>query len=281
MKKIEKYRKAGRELYDALHLSTFPVAIKYIKREREIPQGVLRPSSFGKKMALCQAFTQSRRWGATVAMTSDDNFCTPATAMHRWVDISKEDLIKSQVIQGWHKNAAAEKMRISSFFEFLSREGLEKLEHYHGLICSPLPDTLVVPDVVLVYGDGVQLTHIIHALSYEYKHVPMSFFEGFAESCMKGGLLPFVTGRPQIVIPGAGDRSFAGITENELGIGIPASLLAYVLDNLFKTGGMMNIGYPLRQILPTDLSEHLTPGFQFMREKIDKKAGRGLGRRKA
>ncbi len=267
-KTLKDYQKAGQELYDRLHLSTYPVAIHYIQTEKDIPEGVMRPSVFGKKMALCQAFTQSRRWGISVAMTADDNFCTPSSGFHQWANISKEDLIESQVRQGWHKDAEAEKTRINAFFDLLGKEGLDQLRRYCGLVCSPLNASLIVPDTVLVYGDGVQITHMIHALSYAYRHVPFSFFEGFAESCFKGGLLPFITGRPQIVLPGAGDRSFAGIGEHEIGIGVPGSLLFDLLENLFKTGGAMNIGYPNKTLLPMDLDETITPGFQFLREKM-------------
>ncbi len=270
MKTLEDYRKAGQELYHKLHLSTYPIGIAYIKDVKEIPEGVMRPSALGKKMALCQAFTQARRWGMSIAMTSDDNFCTPSTAIHRWEDISTEDLIESQVRQGWHKDIEAEKKRIEGGLRLLGGEQLERSAEYCGLVCSPLPETLISPDSVLIYCDGTQLTHLIHALSYEYKYVPISSFEGFGESCIKGGFIPFVTQTPQVVIPGAGDRSFAGISEHELGIGLPAFLLFYVIENLFKTGGEMNIGFPMRSILPMDLDENLTPGFKFIREKIDK-----------
>ncbi len=269
-KTLKDYQKAGQALYDKLHLATYPVAISYIQTEKDIPEGVMRPSVFGKKMALCQAFTQARRWGVSVAMTADDNFCTPATGFHQWVNISREDLIESQVRQGWHKDAEAEKIRINAFFDFLGEKGIERLRRYCGFVCSPLHESLIVPDTVLVYGDGVQLTHLIHALSYEYKHVPFSFFEGFAESCFKGGLLPHITGKPQVVLPGAGDRSFAAICEHEIGIGVPGPLVFYLLEHLFKTGGGMNIGYPSRTLLPMDLDETITPGFQFLREKIEK-----------
>jgi hypothetical protein len=71
------------------------------------------------------------------------------------------------------------------------------------------------------------------------------------------------------VIPGAGDRAFAGISEGELGIGLPASMLAYVLDNLFKTGKRLNMGFPFRSMIPMDLHERITPGFKFLRGKMD------------
>jgi len=270
MKNLEEIRIAGKKLYDILHLSTYPVAIKYIKDKAEIPEGVLQPSMVGKKMALCQAFFQARKLGISMAMTADDNFCTPATGFHQWADISLEQLLESQVKQGWHKDETAEKKRImDGYGKLLSFKELEP-KTYCGFVCSPLHETLVEPDSILVYCDGAQLTHLIHALSYEYKHVPRSHFDGFGESCVKGGLLPFITKEPQIVIPGAGDRSFANIQDHEVGIGIPGHLLDYVLENMFKTGGDMNIGYPLRSLVNMELTENITPGFAFLRSIIDK-----------
>ena len=102
----------------------------------------------------------------------------------------------------------------------------------------------------------------------------VSAFEGFGESCVKGGLLPFITGRPQVVIPGMGDRVFAGIGDNEVGIGLPGAILPRVMAQLFKTGGRQNMGQPVKTLLPMGLTESITPGFQFLKEKIEQdKAG--------
>lgn len=270
MSSIEDYRKSGEELFHALHLSTFPVAITYIKDKGEIPAGALRPSLMGKKMSLCQAFSQSRFWGTTVAMTMEDNFCVPATAFHGWADISKEDLVESQVKQGWHLNREAEMKRISGAFHILRRSREGGRGEYCGFITSPLPKTPVVPDTILVYGNGVDITHIIHALSYDYETITHSFFEGFGESCVKGGLLPFLNGTPQVVIPGAGDRAFSGIGDHEIGIGFPAEMLFKIMKYLFKTGGGM-IGRSMKTMLPMHLDENITPGFKFLHDRISSK----------
>ena len=68
-----------------------------------------------------------------------------------------------------------------------------------------------------------------------------------------------------------GDRSFAGIGDNELAIGMPANMIFTLLEDLFKAGGSMNIGYPAKSLLPMDITEHITPGFQFLRDKINEK----------
>jgi uncharacterized protein (DUF169 family) len=268
MKTVAEYQEAGKRLFDLLHLATYPVGVTYIKSLDEIPAEAYRPTSNGRKMTLCQAFTQSRRWGTTMAMTTEDNFCTPSSAVHLWSNVTLDELIESQLRQGWHSGVEAERRRFARHAECLAGTDVEELREYLGFVCAPLHSVPLVPHSVVVYCNGEQLTHIIHALTYEYLHVPESSFEGFTESCAKGGFLPFATAKPQIVIPGAGDRTFAGIGENEVAIGLPADLVFYTLEHLFKTGGRMNIGHPLKQVIPMHLDENATPGFRYLRSKM-------------
>lgn len=272
---IDQFQQAGQDLYHRLHLPTYPVAVKFIKSEDEIPKAVMRPSAMDQKWSLCQAYTYARRWGWHSAMTEKDNFCVPASAMHHWVDVTAEEFIESQVHQGWHKDRRAEQNRYDfAMGMFKGPEGeklLLKAREYLGFICSPLPQSIVEPDTVMVYGDGSHIMHIIHALCFNYKLPVISSFEGFGETCAKGGLVPFINGRPQVVIPGMGDRAFAGIADNEIAIGFPAGLLDEVLGNMFKTGGEMNIGLPLKSLLPMGLSESITPGFGYLRKVVDDK----------
>jgi uncharacterized protein (DUF169 family) len=269
MRSIDEFQTYGEDLFHKLHLSTYPVGVKYIRGKDEIPDGAMQPSAHGRKMSLCQAFAQSRRMGMTVAMTSDDNFCTPSSVLHRWVDLPMQDLVESQVRQRWHRDADVEEKRMERFRKVLGDDYIDHPGQYIGFICSPIHKAEFVPDSILVYCDGVQLTHIIHALSYENLYDPVSSFDGFLESCGKGALIPFVTQRPQVVIPGAGDRTLAGLSEHEVGIGLPASLLFYVMENLFKTGNRLNIGFPLRSAIPMELDERITPGFKYLRKKMD------------
>jgi uncharacterized protein (DUF169 family) len=223
----------------------------------------------GQKWSLCQAFTNARRWGWTSAMTSDDNFCTPATASHRWVEVAPEDLLQSQLFQAWHRDAEAEKKRLQHGLDQFGAANLPRLAQYHGFVAAPLQSSPLVPDTVLAFGNGENINHIIQALTYGGEHYPTSSFEGFGETCVKGGLLPFITGVPQVVIPGMGDRTFSGVYDYEIAIGIPAPLIFTVMQDLFKSGGRLNLGNPVRTLLPTGITENITPGFKYMREKID------------
>jgi uncharacterized protein (DUF169 family) len=254
MPELSDYRKAGVALYEKLHLATYPVAIKYLRDESEIPPKTVRPSQSGQKWCLCQAITYARRWGWTAAMTADDNFCTPATASHRWVEVSADDLLQSQLFQAWHKDVEAEKKRQKHGLDQVGEVNLSRLSQYCGFISSPLAHAPLIPDSVLVFGNGENINHIIQALTYDGEN---------------GGLVPFITGIPQIVLPGMGDRTFSGVYDYEIGIGLPAGLLFSAVENLFKSGGRLNLGNPVRTLLPTGITESITPGFKYMREKID------------
>ncbi len=272
---LDAYHQAGKNLYDRLHLPTYPVAIKYIKSEDEIPERAFRPSSKSQKLSICQAFTYARRWGRHTAMTAKDNFCVPSSAAHKLVAISDEDLVESQLKQAWHKDRAAEKTRMALFNKIIS--GTEDQDNFHrrgqymGLVCSPLTETIVEPDSILVYGDGGHITHMIHAFCYNSGIPLTSSFDGFTESCVKGGLLPFIAGKPQVVLPGMGDRSFCSLTENEIAIGFPGSMASMVVEGLFRSGGAMNMNQPQKTLLPTGITESVTPGFIFLRNRLDEK----------
>ncbi|MBW2177848.1 MAG: DUF169 domain-containing protein [Deltaproteobacteria bacterium] len=272
---LEGFRELGNELYNRLHLPTYPVAIKFIKSEDEIPKEAIRPSAGNQKWSLCQAFTYARRMGLHSAMTDKDNFCVPSSASMGWIDVPVEELFESQIQQGWHKNRAAEQCRFDSVAQALysgpeGQERLNKMRQYVGFICSPLTSTIVIPDSVLVYGDGGHTSHLIQALCYDYTEPITSSFDGFGESCFKGGLLPFITGKPQVVIPGMGDRAFSGTTVGEMAVGIPGPDVVKVNEYLFKTGGHQNMGYPLKGLLATGLTESITPGFKYLRDVVDK-----------
>ncbi len=271
MKSVEDYQVVGKKLYDSLRLGTYPVAVKYIKALADIPVGFIRPAQFKQKWSLCQAITYARRGGARVAMTADDNFCIPSSYGQGWLpQLAYDDLIESQRLNKWRGSLEAEKKVQAEFSaEIATHAGYGKIKGTIGFLLSPLTETVYIPDSIMLYGSPGQLTHIIQALSYEGKHTVKSSFIGFAESCMKGALFPHVTGKPQYVSPGMGDQALSGTNENEVAIGIPGELLFYIEEMLFKTGGQSNKGMPIRTLLAGQLNEKMTPGWAYLRKKID------------
>lgn len=268
MPELEDYKIAGRELYDKLRLLTYPVAIKFIKDFSEIPEKVQRPSQMGQKLSLCQSFTLVRRWGVNVAMTYEDNLCVTSSLVHQWEKVPVKDIITSQVKSGYHKDLDAELKVQSEYRAFVNENFLNVVKDHKGFIVSPLIKSIIIPDVILMYGDPAQITHVIHSLSYEGKYIVQSSFIGYGESCIKGVLLPFVSGKPQVVLPGTGDRTLSLTKEEEMAIGFPGSILFYIVENLFKSGGIFNMRQPSRFVLGTIPIG--PPAWDFLRRRVEK-----------
>jgi uncharacterized protein (DUF169 family) len=267
---LEDFQKAGQEFYDKLRFLTFPLAIKYIKKESEIPDevGIIRPSKIKQKFSLCQAFTIARRWGRTVVMTFEDNHCITSSFVHGWEYMPGKQILKSQIISKYHSGPSAEFSVQLLFGQYLIKDSMEKVKGNIGFIVSPLNKTNIIPDVILCYGNPAQMTHIIHALEYEGRNlIKDQFFLGYGESCIKGVLIPYISNQVQIILPGTGDRTLSMTTEDEMAIGFPAKMLFYIMKNLFKSANKFNMGMPSKFML-IDLPDCMgPPAFRFLKRQ--------------
>ena len=76
MTPLETMNKYGDDLLNMLVLRTYPIAIKMLKDESEIPGGAVRPKKDLKEhYAACQAFGLVRQRGMTIAMFIEDHWC--------------------------------------------------------------------------------------------------------------------------------------------------------------------------------------------------------------
>ena len=67
------FHKYGEELEKRLRLQTFPLAIKLLEKEGDLPEGAIRPKrDLGRHLALCEGFATSRREGTTIAMLKEE-----------------------------------------------------------------------------------------------------------------------------------------------------------------------------------------------------------------
>ena len=270
---LENYRKSGDELFHKLHLATHPIAVKYIKDLNEIPEGVKRPSDKGLKMSICQAFTQSRRFSEQWCITAEDNFCSPSIIDHGWINISEEEYTEMQKKQDWYSNPDA----LEKFIKGEYRNNIKEVMNlgYIGVMSAPLNETTFIPDSVLIYGNGKQMTYMVQSLCYEKikEFTINSTFGDYGESCKKT-LKAFIRQRPDFVIPGNCDRACTLMQDEEVAIALQAKAAFYVAKYLFSTGRRIGLKMPLRQVMPR-LNEEINPGYVYGREIIDKSKKKG------
>ncbi len=215
---------------------TFPVAIKMLKSEDEIPEKTRRPfQQMKKKIAICQGIGMSRKLGWAIAMGKEDMQCSLGAAPFGFF----------KNIDFWEQGNLAAGMFAASTEAGKKEEDLiDRFDHgaYSHILVAPLSRAAFDPDLIMVYGNPAQIMRLIHG---------SLFNEGGAiQSTAMGrlGCAAIITviknDECRFLVPGNGDRIFGMTQDWEMSYMIPMSKLDNVLDGLAKTH-KSGIRYPI------------------------------------
>ncbi|MBI4768515.1 MAG: DUF169 domain-containing protein, partial [Deltaproteobacteria bacterium] len=248
MEGLQKYHALGNTFVDRLKLTTYLIAVKMIRPEEEVPEGAVQPSLvFGSEIPACLVYTYCRRTGASFYLTKDDIACKPIVLYFGLDELSDpDDLYRAWAEHaGYKRNLEAEKQSRISDARF-------KPFQFKGFVVSPLHQTLVKPDVVMLFCSPLILSHLILAATYDGADL-VSHFNGMESSCKEGIIRTYQTGECQVVAPGMGDRVMGGVQDQEMLFSIPEEKLGMVTENLFLAGNRLNDPSPIRipHIVPT------------------------------
>ena len=218
-KKLQKY----------LELKTFPLAIKLLKDEKEIPLEAKRPlKDFGNHLSLCQAFAISRREGITVAMLKEDMWCFYPVIGLGIVEAPQYFLEGNSRYPRLAKNIKAGK----KWAETLPRFDTGKYK------------TTFEPDLILIYCNPTQLTQIFKTVTW---------IDGNDVNCRLSGdvgcvysIVPAWQNKQfQVTIPCMGDRVRGLAEENEMIFSFPINRLGNFAEGL-ETLDKNNEGIPYK-----------------------------------
>jgi uncharacterized protein (DUF169 family) len=260
---LDWYRKCGERIEALIRPATFPLAVKIIESEAEIPPGSKRPfRDMGLQNFVCQNFKMARSYGWTIAVTEADINCKLARAVY-----------------GWDKPTAEERQWAEAFSVGLyarDRETAGKFEKhlysldtdFAGLVISPLTRTKIVPDCVLVYCMPGQAMRFVQGYLFMEGGVMEFGAAGRVGSCHEGITKTIKTHKPQYVTLGNGDRIWGGAQDHEVAFSCPEDKLDILVEGLEKTHAA-GLRYPVPQYM------NYAPGFQASFEKaaIDRAGG--------
>ncbi len=215
---------------------TFPVAIKMLKSEGEIPEKTRRPfSQMKKKVAICQGIGMARKLGWAVAMGKEDMQCSLGAApfgFFKNIDFYNEG------------NLAAGMFTASREIGKKEEDLIDRFEYgdYSHILVAPLNRASFEPDILMVYGNPAQIMRLIQGALYNEG--------GAVQSSSMGrlGCSAIITviqkDECRYLVPGNGDRIFGMTQDYEMAFLIPASRVDTVLDGLAKTH-KTGIRYPI------------------------------------
>jgi len=199
-----------------LRLKTYPLAIKLLRAESEIPPEATRPKrDQGVQYNVCQAFALSRRNGCTMAMLKEDMYCFEPVIGYGMGEPPQEFLNGENRYPGDVETREAGRRYAEQFPRLKTGE-------YIGVLSAPLAKATFEPDVVMLYCDSAQLVVLLMAREYKTGENLPTALSGHA-ACVYGVVPAIQNGSYQVAVPCRGDHITAVAGDDEMIFSIPMS----------------------------------------------------------
>lgn len=222
--------------------TTAPVGVK-LAREGETPPAKSRypQRAMGKRLAVCQGMTISRTLGWNMAFGKEDHACFfPAVFMGQ---MPPDEFLKGETATYYASSMECAQKMEAAYPRW-------PLDEYKEVWLSPLSRCEFEPDVAVVYGTPAQMVLLIQAANCSTGEGVSSFSFGRA-GCVSWLVAAVQSGRCTYMVPGPGERIFAGTQDHEMSFAIPAPRFQEVMDGLeyVKKQGMFKYPVPNLAIL--------------------------------
>jgi len=225
-----------------------PIAIKMIKDESEIPDGVLHPyRDRGKHLAYCQALAMARRDKVSIYMSPESEWCWNPLVTFGFVDagVGTEAFEIISVLLG-----IPDKEQAHKFFAEFPRLPLGK---YIGVVVAPLCNCTFEPDLTLIYCNNAQMRSLAWAVKAKTGKIISTQIDAI-DSCSYSSVLPQLTGEFRVTIPDVGEYERANADEDEIILTVPQGKLNMLIEGLHAFYDR-NMGYPqLKRDMPLDFA---------------------------
>jgi uncharacterized protein (DUF169 family) len=218
---VEGYDMVSRELKERLGLEKSPVAIKFILREEDIPEGI---NKIEENIRHCE-MVQKAAQGEMFYATAEEQMCKGGASAIGLME-------------------TPEKIKTGEFYQSLGRfsslgsakrtmEEIPKIDPMmKAIIYAPLEDVKFDPDVIVIICKPAQAMKLSQALVYTRGGRLEVSFSGIQSVCADAVAGPFTKNTPNITLGCSGSRQFAGIEEEEVIVGMNGENIGCVVNAL-------------------------------------------------
>jgi len=250
MSNLSIYREYGEELERRLRLKTFPIALKLLTKEADIPKEAQRPlKDFGYHYALCQSFQLSRREGVTIAMLKEDHWCFEPVVGYGLGE-------PPEFFLEGHNRYPRDVQTLEAGKHYAEEFPRLEVGKYIGTVSAPLRTTSFEPDTVMIYCDSSQLGLLLLGREYRDGRNLKCALSGHA-ACVYG-VVPSIQSRQcQVAVPCRGDHYRAMAGDEEMIFSVPKVRLEDLmigLREIEKTGSKLPKAYSFLPEYPMSLN---------------------------
>ena len=215
----------GEELEKRLRLQTFPLALKLIEKEEDIPEQARRPKrDFGYPLTVSQGFGISRRMGRHVAMLKEDMWCFEPVIGYGLAE-------PPQYFLEGHNRFPEDVETLQAGSNYARNFPRLEVGKYIGIMSGPLTRARFKPDLVMLYGNSAQLS--LFLLGREYKDGRDITCRLCSHAACVYAVVPTIQhGECQVAIPCRGEHYMAVAQDDEMIFTVPIQKLEDLLVGL-------------------------------------------------
>ncbi|HEY5532731.1 MAG TPA: DUF169 domain-containing protein [Candidatus Anoxymicrobiaceae bacterium] len=243
----------AKQLSDFLRLMVRPVGVRLLTADEAAEVRAIRPGpDLGRKFTYCQALSIAGRMGLPVMVTGQDEGCImilQAYGMGNFDPLAK--IPESQCAMGWVKD-------METAYKFVTQMGEDFLgqRKYAALLASPLESMEQRPDVIFVYGMPAQVVRLVQGYGYVTGEAVESKFTGFGGTCVAGVVRTRRLNKPQVLLPGFGDRMLARVEDHEMAFSFTLDHMDVLLEGIREVGKRSGIPWPFKYAIhDTDFTQ--------------------------
>ncbi len=230
----------SRQLLEAIHtlcrLVTVPVAVKLAKKgETPLEKTKYPMDHVGHRLAVCQGMTIARTLGWPMAFRKDDHACPMPRVFMGHI---KPDKFLAGTAAGYYQDEPEYQQKMEASYPRWP------VGEFDEIWLSPLNKSGFVPDLVVAYGYPAQVLALIQAANYRLGSGIKSMSSG------RYGCSTWIAGVPQAdectyMVPGPGERIFAGTQDSEMSFAVPHSKFEQVVEGLKYVRSLGAYKYPV------------------------------------
>ncbi len=218
---VNVYSLVSDKIKEHLSLSKSPVAIKFVLREEDIPEGIKKLEKGARHCELVQKASQ----GEIFYTTEEEQTCKGGASALGLME-------------------APEKVKTGEMYQSLGRfsstgsakrtvDEIPKIEPMmYALIYAPLEDAEFDPDVIVIICNPAQAMKLAQAMVYTLGGRVEADFSGIQSVCADAVAGPFTRKRPNITLGCSGSRKYADIQPDEVIVGLNGENIGCLINAL-------------------------------------------------
>ncbi len=218
---IDGYDVISSKIKEKLGLSKSPVAVKFVLRPEDIPEGIKKIDEGARH---CEMVQKASR-GEIFYATGEEQTCKGGAAALGLVE-PPEKVKTGEMYLGLGRFSSLGSAK-------RTMDAIPKIEHMmYALMYAPLEKAEFDPDVIVVICTPAQAMILAQAIVYTLGGRFEADFAGIQSLCADAVAGPFTRKRPNITMGCSGSRKYAEIEPDEVIIGLNGENIGCVVNAL-------------------------------------------------